>query len=75
MFSVAPEIATGIFLILIFAFWLKLVRGATVFGEKAPWSRPDMLILPVLDPHPDRAGLCAAHHPRQHGRRDESAIY
>jgi len=47
MFSVTPEFATGIFLILIFAFWLKLVPGATVFGEKAPWTRPDMLILPV----------------------------
>ncbi|MCZ7572971.1 MAG: ABC transporter permease subunit [Ardenticatenaceae bacterium] len=48
MFSVTPEFTTGIFLILIFAFWLKLVPGATVFGEKAPWSRPDMLVLPVL---------------------------
>jgi len=48
MFSVTPEFATGIFLILIFAFWLDLVPGATVFGEKAPWSRPDMLILPVM---------------------------
>jgi ABC-type dipeptide/oligopeptide/nickel transport system permease component len=48
MFSVAPEFATGIFLILIFSFWLDLVPGATVFGEKAPWTRPDMLILPVL---------------------------
>ena len=48
MFSVIPEFATGIFLILIFAHWLQLVPGATVFGEKAPWERPDMLILPVL---------------------------
>ena len=48
MFSVTPEFATGIFLILIFAFWLKLLPGATVFGEKAPWTRPDMLVLPVL---------------------------
>lgn len=48
MFSVIPEFATGIFLILIFAHWLRLVPGATVFGEKAPWERPDMLILPVL---------------------------
>jgi peptide/nickel transport system permease protein len=48
MFSVSPEFATGIFLILIFAFWLDLVPGATVFGEDAPWTRPDMLILPVL---------------------------
>jgi peptide/nickel transport system permease protein len=48
VFSVTPEFATGIFLILIFAFWLGLVPGATVFGEKAPWQRPEMLILPVL---------------------------
>jgi peptide/nickel transport system permease protein len=48
MFSVTPEFATGIFLILIVSFWLKLVPGATVFGEKAPWERPEMLILPVL---------------------------
>ncbi len=47
-FSVIPEFATGIFLILIFSHWLKLVPGATVFGEKAPWERPDMLILPIL---------------------------
>lgn len=48
MFSVTPEFATGIFLILIFAFWLEWVPGATVFGEQAPWQRPEMLILPVL---------------------------
>ena len=48
MFSVIPEFATGIFLILIVAVWLNLVPGATVFGEKAPWQRPDMLVLPVL---------------------------
>jgi peptide/nickel transport system permease protein len=48
MFSVTPEFATGIFLILIVAVWLGLVPGATVIGEKAPWERPDMLVLPVL---------------------------
>ncbi|MBC8433321.1 MAG: ABC transporter permease [Desulfobacterales bacterium] len=48
MFSVIPEFATGIFLILIMAVWLEIVPGATVFGAKAPWERPDMLILPVL---------------------------
>ena len=48
MFSVVPQFATGIFLILIFSHWLKLLPGATVFGEKAPWERVDMLILPVL---------------------------
>lgn len=48
MFSVIPEFATGIFLILIMAVWLQIVPGATVFGEKAPWERLDMLVLPVL---------------------------
>jgi peptide/nickel transport system permease protein len=48
MFSVIPEFATGIFLILIVGVWLDLVPGATVFGEKAPWQRLDMLVLPVL---------------------------
>ena len=48
MFSVIPEFATGIFLILIVSQWLQLVPGATVFGEKAPWERPDMLVLPIL---------------------------
>ncbi len=48
MFSVIPEFATGIFLILIFSYWLNWLPGATVFGEQAPWERPDMLILPVL---------------------------
>jgi peptide/nickel transport system permease protein len=48
IFSVTPEFATGIFLILIMAAWLKILPGVVVFGEKAPWQRPDMLILPVL---------------------------
>ena len=48
VFTVTPEFATGIFLILIVGVWLGLVPGATVFGEKAPWERPDMLVLPVL---------------------------
>jgi peptide/nickel transport system permease protein len=48
MFSVVPEFATGIFLILIMSVWWGLVPGATVIGEQAPWQRPDMLILPVL---------------------------
>ena len=47
-FSVIPEFATGIFLILIVAVWWGVVPGATVFGEMAPWERPDMLVLPVL---------------------------
>jgi peptide/nickel transport system permease protein len=48
MFSVTPEFATGIFLILIMSVWLQILPGATVIGEKAPWERPDMLVLPVL---------------------------
>ena len=47
MFSVVPEFATGIFLILIMAVWLQLVPGATVFGEQAPWER----MYPVKDKH------------------------
>jgi len=44
-----PEFATGIFLILILASWLKLVPGATVFvSERAIFENPKMLILPVL---------------------------
>ncbi|MBW2308708.1 MAG: ABC transporter permease [Deltaproteobacteria bacterium] len=48
LFSVIPEFATGIFLILIVSLWLGLVPGATVFGEQAPWERLDMIVLPVL---------------------------
>ena len=48
MFSVTPEFATGIFLILIVSVWLGLLPGATVIGEKAPWERLDMVVLPVL---------------------------
>ncbi|SFM84797.1 ABC transporter permease [Thermodesulforhabdus norvegica] len=48
IFSVIPEFAMGIFLILIFALWLRWLPGASVFGDHAPWERPDMLVLPVL---------------------------
>ena len=48
MFSVVPEFATGIFLILIMSVWWGIVPGATVFGEQAPWQHPQVLILPVL---------------------------
>ncbi len=44
-----PEFASGVFLILVFAFWLKLLPGAAVFTDDvAPWRRPDLLVLPVL---------------------------
>jgi len=47
--TATPEFATGIFLILIFAIWLKLLPGATVFvSERAVFENPKMLILPVL---------------------------
>ena len=48
MFSVTPEFATGIFLILIVSVWWGVLPGATVIGDKAPWERLDMVILPVL---------------------------
>ncbi len=48
MFSVIPEFATGIFLILIFSMWLDLLPGAAVLGASAPWEKPVMLVLPVL---------------------------
>ena len=44
-----PSFATGIFLILILATWLKLVPGATVFtSERAIFEKPEMLVLPIL---------------------------
>ncbi len=47
--TATPEFATGVFLILIFTSWLRLLPGATVFvNEKAPFQNPKMLILPVM---------------------------
>ncbi|HET90243.1 MAG TPA: ABC transporter permease [Chloroflexi bacterium] len=44
-----PEFASGVFLILIFAFWLELLPGAAVFVDDiAPWQDPKLLVLPVL---------------------------
>jgi peptide/nickel transport system permease protein len=44
-----PEFASGVFLILVFAFWLKILPGASVFtSDTAPWKEPKLLILPVL---------------------------
>ncbi len=44
-----PEFASGVFLILVFAFWLKILPGAAVFtSDAAPWKEPKLLILPVL---------------------------
>ena len=44
-----PEFASGVFLILIFSFWLDLLPGAAVFvDDSAPLQNPKMIILPVL---------------------------
>jgi peptide/nickel transport system permease protein len=44
-----PEFASGVLLILIFAFWLKLLPGAAIFtSDIAPWQDPKLLVLPVL---------------------------
>ncbi|MGB9593815.1 MAG: ABC transporter permease, partial [Anaerolineae bacterium] len=44
-----PEFASGVFLILLFAFWLKVLPGAAVFvSDVAPFMQPKLLILPVL---------------------------
>jgi peptide/nickel transport system permease protein len=44
-----PEFASGVFLILVFAFWLKILPGAAIFAtDVAPWEEPKLLILPVL---------------------------
>jgi len=44
-----PEFASGVFLILIFAFWLKILPGAAIFpDDTAPLQNPKLLILPVL---------------------------
>ena len=47
-FTVIPEFVTGIILILLLSVVFPIFPGATIFGEAAPWSRPDMLVLPVL---------------------------
>ncbi len=47
--TATPEFATGVFLILIFTSWLRLLPGATVFvSDKAAFQNPKMLILPVM---------------------------
>ena len=47
--TATPHFATGVFLILIFSTWLKLLPGATVFSSAgALFKRPEMLVLPVL---------------------------
>lgn len=47
--TATPEFATGIFLVIIFAFWLKLFPGAVVVTSDAGiLDNPKMLVLPVL---------------------------
>jgi peptide/nickel transport system permease protein len=48
IFAMTPFFVTGVFSILIFSFWLGWVPGATVFGNRPPWARLDMLVLPVI---------------------------
>jgi peptide/nickel transport system permease protein len=44
-----PEFASGVFLIFVFSFWLKILPGAAVFtSDVAPWKDPKLLVLPVL---------------------------
>lgn len=47
--AASPDFATGIFLIIIFGIWLKVLPGATVFlSDTAIFDDPRMLVLPVL---------------------------
>ncbi len=47
--TASPDFATGIFLIMIFSLWLKVLPGATVFASQtAILDNPKMLVLPVL---------------------------
>jgi peptide/nickel transport system permease protein len=44
-----PEFASGVFLILVFSFWLDLLPGAAVFvDDTAPFENLDLMVLPVL---------------------------
>ncbi len=44
-----PEFASGVFLILVFAFWLDLLPGSAVIADGSPpWQNLDLMILPIL---------------------------
>ncbi|MBN2302938.1 MAG: ABC transporter permease [Anaerolineae bacterium] len=44
-----PEFASGVFLILVFSFWLDLLPGASVFvDDSTPLENPKMIVLPIL---------------------------
>ena len=47
--TATPEFVTGIFLILIFGIWLKILPAVTLFtSSNAVFENPTMLVLPVL---------------------------
>ena len=47
--TATPEFVTGIFLILIFGIWLKILPAVTLFtSSNAIFENPTMLVLPVL---------------------------
>lgn len=47
--AASPDFATGIFLIIIFGIWLKVLPGATVFiSDTSIFDDPRMLVMPVL---------------------------
>ena len=47
--AATPEFTTGIVLIVIFALWLKVLPGVTIFySDAALFERPEMLVLPVF---------------------------
>jgi peptide/nickel transport system permease protein len=47
--AATPDFAAGIFLVMIFAMWLKILPGATVYTDSGSvLSKPSMLVLPVL---------------------------
>ena len=66
-FSVIPEFATGIFLILIVAVWLGAGTRRHGFRRKSALGTPGHADFAGAHPNPDRTGLCVAHHPGQHG--------
>ncbi len=47
--TATPEFVTGVFLILIFGIWLKIVPAVSVFlSDRAIFENPQLLILPIL---------------------------
>jgi peptide/nickel transport system permease protein len=47
--TATPEFASGVFLIVIFSSWLKLLPGAVVVSsDRAVFENPKMLVLPIL---------------------------